>query len=615
MRVASCLTMCVVLFASSAGGQIALSGAGRQKPKEMPPIPALSHGAAHAPDAPLTLGRARWDKKTVSAVVRGRSTSAPLLHLRGLDGIEKAPGLPDGARRLLEMHVRTLRPGEPDHYMVNVQLAEEWIKAHPVPPDIKPADKGGDDHTGCNVWSTHCAGEVVQHAGGQVSQEWQKLWEQAVADWKHAANELSNDWNMAEGCFADQTLPALNIPVPFKIAPSMALKLETSASKDAAGGTASGTVQGTVGLGFPMESDVQARVELFYIPCLPFVVRPKSLSGAGSLTIGEQLRATVAASGKFDKIFTIPPTGGPQIPIQVIPIIIGDVPIAELDVSAYIEGNVEVGARAKAQASLQIDDPHRATFEFACSGSGCTAQARSIPDPTTATEAAQIQGEVFVKPAIFTALQLDFDVDALSARVGPQPYLRGTADGCAGLTSWQTLGGGAATSESHGLTADLDWGVDLRAEALIARQVIGQPYVHSVTGNKHLWFRDLAGGSTSLVVLSSGPSQATVNKSATYSVRMPSCYPYTESIQYHVTWTGNATPTPTPACHWQSGSGNCSSDPATPLGIGLTWSAPGSYVVTVVAAGDDHHRVFTPAPTPTRIAVTVAAGGGGGSTP
>ena len=610
MRVASCLTMSVVLFASIAQGQVALSGAGRQKPKEMPPIPALAYGAAHAPDARPTFGAARWEKKTVSATVRGRSTTAPILHLRGLDGIEKAPGLPDGARRLLEMHVRTLRPGEPDHYMVNVQLAEQWIKAHPVPPDIKPTDKGGDDHTGCNVWSTHCAEEVVQHAGGQVSQEWQKLWEQAVADWKHASHELSNDWNVPLECLADQTLPTLNIPVPFKIAPSMALKLETSGSKDVGGGTASGTVQGTIGLGFPMESDVQARLELFYIPCLPFVVRPKSISGAGGLTIGEQLKATVTASGKFDKIFTIPPTGGPQIPIEVIPIIIGDVPIAEMDVSAYIEGNVEVGAQGKAQGSFQLDNPHRADFQFACSGSGCSAQARSMPDPTTTTETAQIQGEVFVKPAIFTALQLDFDVDALSARVGPQPYLRGTADGCAGVTSWQTPGGGSSTSESHGLTADLDWGVDLRAEALIARQVIGQPYVHSVTGNKHLWFRDLMGGSTSLVVLSSGPAQPAVNKSATYSVRMPSCYPFREPVVYHVTWTGNATATASPACRWQSGGGDCSSDPATPLGIGLTWSAPGSYVVTVVAVGDAHHRVFAPAPKPTQIAVTVAAAGG-----
>lgn len=611
MRVASCLFVSTALFASIAQGQVALSGAGRQKPKLMPPIPALSFGTPHAPDAPVRVERARWDKTMVSAVVRGRNTSAPILHLRGLDGIEKAPGLPDGARRLLEMHIRTLRPGEPDHYIVNVQLAEEWLKTHPVPPDIKPADKGGDDHTGCNVWSTHCGNEILQHAGGQVSQEWQKLWEQAVADWKHASNELSNDWNLSESCFADQTLPALSIRVPFKIAPSMSLKLESSASRDVAGGTASGTVQGTLALGFPMESDVLARIEVFYIPCLPFVVRPKSISGAGGLTVGEQLKATVAASGKFDRMFTIPPTGGPQIPIQVIPIIIGDVPIAELDVSAYIEGNIEVGAQGSAQGSFQVDNPHRANFQFACSGSGCTVQALSIPEPTTLSETAQMQGEIFVKPAIFTALQLDFDVDALSARVGPQPYLRGTADGCAGVTSLQTLGGGSSTAESHGLTADLDWGIDLRAEALIARQVIGEPYVHSVTGNKHILFRDLMpGGSTSLVVLSSGPSHAAVNKSATYSVRMPSCYPYTENVQYRVTWTGSATPAATPACRWQSGGGNCSSDPAKPMSISLTWSAAGNYVVTIVAVGDDHYRVFAPAPKPTQIAVTVAATGG-----
>jgi len=508
------------------------------------------------------------------------------------------------------MHVRTLRPGEPDHYLVNVKLAEDWIRTHPVPADVKPSDNGGDSHSGCDVISTHCAGEVAQHAGGQVSQEWQKLWEQAVADWKHAAGELSNDWNMAEECFADHTLPPLSVPVQFSIAPTMTVGLEASGSKNVSGGSASGTAQGSVGLGFPMQADFQTKIEIFYIPCLPFVVRPKSIGGGGGLTIGERLTAAVTATGKFDKVFTIPPTGGPQIPIEVIPIMIGDVPIAELDVSAYIEGIVEVGAHGKAEGRFQLDNPHKANFEFACSGAGCQARAVSIPDPTTTSESAQIQGQVFVKPAIFTALQLDFDVDALSARVGPQPYLLGSSAGCAAVAGSQTVGGSSTGAENHGLMADLDWGIDLRAEALIARQVVGQPFVHSVTGDKHLWFRDLAsGGSTSLVVLASGPTQVAATKTAAYKVRMPSCYPYTNPVQYRVSWTGNATPAPTPSCKWQVGGGTCTFDPTKDLALSLTWSTPGSYALTVTAVGDDHHRIFQPAPKPTQLNVTVGTGG------
>ena len=162
--------------------------------------------------------------------------------------------------------------------------------------------------------------------------------------------------------------------------------------------------------------------------------------------------------------------------------------------------------------------------------------------------------------------------------------------------------------------ADLDWGVDLRAEALIARQIVGQPFVHSVTGDKHLWFRDLApSGSTSLVVLASGPTQIAAAKSATYTLHMPSCYPYTNTIQYRVSWTGNATPVATPACRWQSGQGTCNADPTKDLAVALTWTVPGTYAISVVAVGDEHHRVFSPAPKPTQLTVTV--GGSGGTTP
>ena len=608
MRCSVSLGATLALLASVASAQVSATGA-KAKPKVMPMIPQLGYAQAQ-PASTTRSPTGRWDTRSVTVIAAGRSATGQLLHLRGLDGIEKAQGLPDGARRLLEMHVRTLRPGDPDHYLVNTKLAEEWSRTHIVPANIKPSDNGGDSHSGCDVFSTHCASEAVQHAAGQASEQWQKVWQQAEADWKHAADQLSNEWNVVEDCFADHTLPPLDVPVKVSIDPAMTVSMSTSGSKDlGGGGAASGTVTGSVGLGFPMQSDFRTTLELFYIPCLPFVVRPKSIAGTGVMAVGERLTTSVVASGKFDRLFTVPPTGGPQIPIEVIPIMIGDVPIAELDVSAYIEGNIEVGGQGKAEGRFQLDNPHKAEFSFACSGAGCTGSPRSLPDPTTATESAQLQGSVFVKPAIFTALQLDFDVDALSARVGPQPYLLGSAAGCAAVAASQTIGGSSTSSQNQGLMADLDWGVDLRAEALIARQVVGPKYQHSVTGDKHLWFRDLMpGGSTALVASVNGPTQVAPTKAATYKVRMPSCYPFTNAVQYRLTWTGNATPAATPSCRWQVGQGTCTFDPTKDLALGLTWSGPGSYTITVVAIGDEHHRVFAPAPKPTQVNVTVGAG-------
>ena len=93
------------------------------------------------------------------------------------------------------------------------------------------------------------------------------------------------------------------------------------------------------------------------------------------------------------------------------------------------------------------------------------------------------------------------------------------------------------------LAADLDWGVDLRAEALIARQVVGNKYQHS--GHRQ---------QASLVPRSpprrlhgarrrrGRPGAGGRRQAGGYKVKMPSCYPYTNPVKYHVTWTGNASP-------------------------------------------------------------------------
>lgn len=507
------------------------------------------------------------------------------------------------------MHVRTLPVGDSNHYIVNTQLAQDWARTHPVPPSVKPSDTGGDGHSGCNSFSWHCAGESAKHAEDETSRQAEELRKKAQADWNHATSELAHDWNIAEDCMADHTLPLPNIPVQFTIAPGMSLRLEDKGSKDlGGGGSASGTVQGTVGLSFPMQADFRAQLDLFYIPCMPFVVRAKSLSANGKMTVGERLTANASATGKFDKTFTIPPTGGPRIPIEVIPIVIGGVPVAELDVSAYIEGNIEVGGQGQVDGHFQLDNPHEAAFEFTCSGKGCQGNSRNIPDPTTATEGAELKGQVFVKPDIFTALQLDFDVDALSARAGPQPYLLGTTSGCAAGSASQTAGGPSTTQENHALTADLDWGVDLRAEALVGGQRIGQPFVHSVTGDKHLWFRDLApGGSNALMASISGLTQTLPGRPVQYQLKMPSCYPYTNPVQYRLSWTGGATPAPTAQCQWQGGQGTCIADPTRNLNLAFSWPASGIYSLSAVPIGDSHHRTFNPPPQATQLAVTVKA--------
>jgi hypothetical protein len=527
--------------------------------------------------------------------VAGRSVTNQVLHLRGLKAVTEATELPEGARRVLQMLVRRTPRTESDQYVVNVQLAREWIAAHPVPASVKPTEPSQKK---CDNWydSFDCAGQAV-------TDEWRRNYDHAVNEWKRAEETLAETWDATQGCFTERTLTLSEIPVKFNISPTMTVSLEQGGSR----GSASGTVRGSVGLGFPIEADFKARLDLFYIPCLPFAVRPKALSADGVMGVAEVLTTSVSANGSFKRTFTIPPTGGPVIPIQVFPIIIGGVPVAELDVSAYIEGNIEVTANGAAEGHFQVRNSDRTRFDFSCSGSGCRATSRGQPSPTTMTEGAQIEGTVSVKPAVYTALQLNFNYEALSARAGPQPYLLGTAAGCAAVGGTQTAGAGGTSSENHALTADLDWGVELRAEALMLRKVIGTPYVRRLMDDRHIWFRDMApGGSNALVPIAEGSGPAVAAQPATYRLRMPSCYPYRERVEYRVTWTGNATPAPRNGCQWQAGRGTCRLDPAREEPILLTWPAAGNYSVTVAAVGDGHDREFTPTPRPVTLNVTVS---------
>ena len=575
-------------------------------------LPSITYGTPRPATGAAEGGMSHLGAK-VSRLGGGDATNN-VVRLRGVQGIDEAQDLPEGAKRLLQIHVRTLGADEPSDYIVNTTLAAKWMATHHVPDDVKPP-ASGNSHSGCNSWSIHCAGEVEKHAADQGSKEWEKLRKEAQGVWDHASDELTHDWNMAQDCFADHTLPLNGIPVKFAIQPNVTISLPSNAfghSSSFSNANSSGKVDGSVGIGFPMEGDFVAQLKLFYIPCLPFVVRPKSIAADGTMGIGEKLTASVIATGSFDKTFKIPPTGGPKIPIQVIPIVIGGVPVAEMDVSAYIEGNIEVGGTGKADAHFELSDPHKVQFKFDCNGGGCSSVMQPVSDTAMAMESAEIKGQVWVKPSVYTALQLDFDYDLLSARAGPQPFLKGMASGCAETSARQTSDGKSTSEENHALMADLDWGIELRAEALVADQIVGQPWTHKVTGD-HIWFRDLApGGSNALVANVQSVGTAQVAKPMSYKVKMPSCYPYTNKVQYRVTWTGGATPTTNTLCQWQVGKGlgTCQGDPTKDLVMSFTWPNAGVYSLSVITVGDDHHRSFSSAPQVTTVTVAAAPGGG-----
>lgn len=575
------------------------------------PLPRVSYGEPIPASAaePVARAAARFATRTVTARQGGRDLSATVLVVGGRVGMKQVPAdaLPDGARRLLEMHARTLRRDESGYYIVDPAAAREWAKTHAVPDHIKPKEEEKKDDSECgDKWSMNAAQDCVQDAGDAVAAEWERARERAEQWWKGSTSELADLWGETASCFTERTLPGGRAPVKFAITPSMTVDMQQSGSK----GAADGAIKGVVRLGIPIEADFEAETKFFYIPCLPFAVRPKELTADGAMTVGQQLGIEVEATGSFAKTFTIPPTGGPQIPLQVIPIIIGNVPVAVLDVSAYIEGEVEVEGKGEARGQFAVANSHRSTFEFTCDGQGCKGKSKGKTEPATANERAEIQGQVSVKPGIYTALQLNLNYNVLGARAGPQPFLLGTAIGCAAGSASQSTRGVSTSETSAALTADLDWGVQIRAEALAGGQRIGSRWEYEAMDPRHIWFRDLApGGSTALQATVAAPAAVTAARAASFKLRMPACYPYSEPVHYRITWTGNATPAPNPACSWEAGAGTCRYHPAKDLAFNLSWPTPGTYAVSAVLLKDGH-RTFASAP-PVGLEIVVAAGEGG----
>jgi hypothetical protein len=268
-----------------------------------------------------------------------------------------------------------------------------------------------------------------------------------------------------------------------------------------------------------------------------------------------------------------------------------------MDISAYFEGGIDVSASGKLTANFELDNPHEAAFNFSCSGSGCTGAWKNVKVPTTTSENVQLSGQIDVTPDVYTAIQLDFDIDAISVRSGPEPHLYGVLSGCVAASATQTLGGGPSSSEEwHLLTGDVDWDVKLRTELLLGGTAIGNPAINTLYGRTHLWYSDLwPGGSNALDAIVAAPAQVVSGKPATYNVSMPQCYPYTDKVTYKVAWTGNATGSNAGGsigCLVGRGAADCAAAPATPFGLAFTWPSGGGDSLTVIPTQDAHGRIF-----------------------
>ena len=581
-------------------------------PAEPPSLKSAAPGGARASGRTYPLPTITAGAPVMATAAAGRLAQRPNfrgngIHLRGLDEIDSSTAIPESAKILLMMHVGTLPENASDHYIVNPQLAAEWAKTHKVPASMKPTKKKKKKKKCDWTHSGGCADTVQQTA--------QDIWDSASDDWKRAwkanTKNLAEEWNELEDCFADHRLRLADIPVRFKVAPEFPVSLEKSASKGGQSGKASGTAKGTLTVGLPVEADFRAQVELFYIPCLPFAIRPRSVGADGTMTVAARLGANVVATGNFEADYTIPPGGGPAIPIAVIPIVIGGVPVAILDVSLYVDGTVRVGGEGQLDGKFVLTAPYRNDFDFECNGHRCTGKMKNQPVPTTTTENVVLKGSVHVQPAIYTALQLSLNFEALAARAGPQPFLYGEVRGCSATAAAQNTAGLSTAQEFHALTADLDWGIEFRAEGLVAGEQVAA-HVDEVMKRRHIAFSDIApGGSTALSPSLSGPVQLAAGSPGAFVLKSRPCHPFSDAVDYQLTWSGSApapsstapvrlpvgqigkaAPPASSACTWGSGTATCKLKPGTDAPFTLAWPQAGAYTLTATPLRDAHGREF-----------------------
>jgi hypothetical protein len=404
-------------------------------------------GTAYKRTIPIARTGLRYEQRRITASANGQTVAGTVLHLRGLDGIQQAQAqglIPKSVGDILSMHVRALPAGQSDHYLVNPDLALAWSKTHPEPSSA--TGKATDNHEGCNVVSIHCAGEVVEHAEGQVDQ----LRAQAQQEWQHMIGQAAQMYGEAASCFDESHKTLAKIPIAFDEPFQVNAPLEVSESV----GPLSGSINGKVGVGFPVSMKLMTDVSVFYVECLPFMIRPRGVDVDGSVTTGTNFIAQATVTGKFQKDFPIFAEG--PIPIEVLPIIVGGVPIAEADFSAYIAADVNVSATATVQASYQVEHTRTVNLQFSCDGAACSGHTTQDPTQTTTTKSAEIKGQLEITPAVYTALQVDFDVDALTLRAGPKPALIATVNGCAYSGSTTRTVGQSTSQRSECLVADLD---------------------------------------------------------------------------------------------------------------------------------------------------------------
>jgi hypothetical protein len=307
----------------------------------------------------------------------------------------------------------------------------------------------------------------------------------------------------------------------------------------------------------------EVKYSIKYHYCLPtFVFHRMTVRGDADVLA----RATLAA--QFQKKWSFAK--------EVAAPVLGTVSFFGIPVT--FKAPISVGLDAQAAASFSFDGTYQAhgSFNISCTGSGCDGSKTATSGFTSGgAPSVAATARVKVTPWAEGAIRAYvLDEGIVSAQVGVRAKLPGDLWGYTGNTCGDADHDGANEYVS-GYALDLSVGIDVVAKATLLGSNVGGPWSWNVW-NKHLAFWS---GGDAVAPIFYGKGCGGTN-TATMHVAMRPCWPYTDKVNYQMTWGDGTT-------------GTFSSAPGTMVTQAHAFSSAGAKSVRVDAVTDAAGRTLS----------------------
>jgi hypothetical protein len=259
--------------------------------------------------------------------------------------------------------------------------------------------------------------------------------------------------------------------------------------------------------------------------CVPWlVVRSVRVAGAADVLASADVKAKFEKSWNWQKEIFAPILGTVTLPVFPVPL--------------TFKAPITIGIDASAKADLNASGAYEAhgSFNLLCRSSGCTGSKSATHGFTpTGTPTYSASGMVKVKPWVEGALRVFVISEwAASAQVGVRAGLATDLFGYSGLSCGDADHNGS-NELVNGLILDMNIDIDILAKVKFLGGDHGPWTLYS--WDKHLAFWSF-GGNLLNPIFFNQPSSSSLGAKMRGTMRP--CWPYTDNVQYRITWSDGA---------------------------------------------------------------------------